>query len=103
MYAVVKSGGKQYRVAVGDKLRVEKLDVSTGETLQFDDVLLIADGEDVQVGSPTVATPVVARVTGHGRGKKIRVFKMKRRKNYRRTQGHRQAYTELRIAEIKGA
>jgi large subunit ribosomal protein L21 len=100
MYAVVQSGGKQYRVAVGDKLKVEKLDVDSGDTMQFDRVLMVADGEDVEVGSPTVATPVFARVLGHGRGDKILVFKMKRRKDYRRVQGHRQYYTELQVIGI---
>ena len=100
MYAVVQSGGKQYRVAVGDKLKVEKLDVDTGDTMQFDRVLMVADGEDVEVGSPTVTTPVFARVMGHGRGARIRVFKMKRRKDYRRVQGHRQYYTELQVIGI---
>ncbi len=103
MYAVIETGGKQYRVGLGDKLKVEKLAVEAGETLNIQRVLMVADDGDIQVGSPTLDTPVTARVLSHGRGEKIRVFKMKRRKNYRRTQGHRQDYTELEIVGIGGA
>ena len=102
MYAVVETGGKQYKVAVGDRLRVEKLDAEQGETINLDRVLMVVDGETVNVGSPLVDTVVSASVLAHGKNKKIRVFKMKRRKNYRRTQGHRQLYTELEIIGIGG-
>ena len=100
MYAVVETGGKQYKVSIGDKLKVEKLVAEEGATVDLDRVLMVADGDDVTVGSPTVDTAVSATVLSHGRGKKIRVFKMKRRKNYRRTQGHRQSYTEIEIIGI---
>lgn len=103
MYAVIESGGKQYKVAVGDKLKVEKLAAAEGDSVNLDRVLMIADGEDVTVGSPLLESPVVATVVGHGRNAKIKVFKMKRRKNYRRTQGHRQDFTEIQITSIAGA
>lgn len=103
MYAVIESGGKQHRVSVGDRLRVESLGAEPGAELELDRVLLVADGDDVAVGAPHVSgKPVVARVLGHGRGDKIRVFKFKRRKGYERTLGHRQNYTELEIVSIAG-
>ncbi|NKB77246.1 MAG: 50S ribosomal protein L21 [Gammaproteobacteria bacterium] len=100
MYAVVETGGKQYKVAVGDKLKVEKIDSEAGTSIDFDRVLMIADGDHVTVGSPLVETSVTGTVLCHGKNKKIRVFKMKRRKNYRRTQGHRQLFTEIEITAI---
>ncbi len=100
MYAVIESGGKQYKVVVGDRLKVEKLSVQTGEKVCLNRVLLVSDGASVTVGSPLVKTPVTATVTGHGKHRKIKVFKMKRRKNYRRTRGHRQDYTEIEITTI---
>ena len=100
MYAVIETGGKQYKVAVGDRLKVEKLTVAEGESVQIPRVLMVADGGQVKVGAPATEIAVSATVLGHGRGERIRVFKMKRRKNYRRTQGHRQAYTELVITAI---
>lgn len=100
MYAVVETGGKQYKVAIGDKLKVEKLVAEEGDSINVGRVLMVADGDKVDVGSPALDVAVTATVIGHGRGKKIRVFKMKRRKNYRRTQGHRQAFTELEITAI---
>ena len=103
MYAVVETGGKQYKVAIGDRLRVEKLNVEQGDSVELDRVLMVVDGDNVSVGSPLVDTVVSATVLAHGKNKKIRVFKMKRRKNYRRTQGHRQLYTELEITGIGGA
>jgi len=103
MYAVIETGGKQYRVAIGDKLKVEKLTATEGDSVNLDRVLMIADGDDVTVGSPLVESPVTATVVSHGKKDKIKVFKMKRRKNYRRTQGHRQAYTEIEITGIGGA
>ncbi|GJL83051.1 MAG: 50S ribosomal protein L21 [marine bacterium B5-7] len=101
MYAVVETGGKQYKVAVGDTLKVEKLPVEAGESISLDRVLMVADGENVEVGKPVLeGRAVAATVLAQGRGEKIRVFKMKRRKGYRRTQGHRQSYTELEITSI---
>ena len=99
MYAVIETGGKQYKVAVGDRLKVEKLAVAEGASVELGRVLMVAEGERVTLGAPT-PTAVSATVLGHGRGDKIRVFKMKRRKNYRRTQGHRQSYTEIEITAI---
>ena len=103
MYAVIESGGKQYRVAIGDKLKVEKLTAATGDSVNLDRVLMIADGDDLTVGSPLVESPVTATVVSHGKRDKIKVFKMKRRKNYRRTHGHRQDFTEIEITGIGGA
>ena len=101
MYAVFRTGGKQFRARSGERLRVPSLAVDTGATVTFDDVLLLSDGEDVKVGHPTVeGATVKAEVVGHGRGKKVIVFKRKRRKGYRRKQGHRQNYTEIRVGEI---
>ena len=101
MYAVIKTGGKQYRVKEGDTLRVEKLGVDEGETYEFDQVLAIGDGEELTVGSPTVEGGVVsATVKAHGRHNKIKVVKFKRRKNYLRRKGHRQHYTEVQITKI---
>ena len=100
MYAVIETGGKQYKVAVGDRLKVEKLAVAEGASVELGRVLMVAEGERVTLGSPTPEAAVSATVLGHGRGDKIRVFKMKRRKNYRRTQGHRQSYTEIEITAI---
>ena len=101
MYAVIKTGGKQYRVAAGDKLRVETLDASEGETIKLDDVLMVGDGETINVGSPNVSgASVEARVLEHGRHKKIDVIKFRRRKHYRRQMGHRQNYTQIEITGI---
>lgn len=103
MYAVIASGGKQYRVAPGDVIRVEQLDVEAGKSIELDRVLLVADGQSIRVGSPTVGgVTVTATVRGHGRGEKVRIFKMRRRKNYRRQAGHRQNYTELEITKVAG-
>ena len=103
MYAVIESGGKQYKVGVGDRVKVEKLVAAEGDPVSFDRVLMVSDGEKVTVGAPVVETEVTATVLGHGKGGKIKVFKMKRRKNYRRTQGHRQDFTEIEITAIGGA
>ncbi|MBT8421271.1 MAG: 50S ribosomal protein L21 [Gammaproteobacteria bacterium] len=101
MYAVIMTGGKQYRVQVGDNLRVEKLAAEAGDSVTLDKVLMVGAGENVTVGTPYVdGGEVSAKVNSHGRGKKIRITKFKRRKNYRRTQGHRQAFTELEITGI---
>jgi large subunit ribosomal protein L21 len=101
MYAVIRTGGKQYRVSAGGVLRVEKLAAEAGATVTFDQVLLVGSGQDVQVGAPLVnGGAVTAIVRGHGRARKIEVVKFKRRQNYRRTLGHRQQYTEIEITEI---
>ncbi len=103
MYAVLETGGKQYRVSPGDVVKVERLGGETGSPVRFDRVLLVADGDRVMVGTPIVAGASVAgEVVGQGRGRKVIVFKFKRRKKYRRTQGHRQAQTTVRITEITG-
>ena len=100
MYAIIETGGKQYRVSPGNKVRVEKINADVGANIQIDSVLLVS-GEETLIGTPHVESmPVHARVISHGRGDKIRVIKMKRRKNYRRTQGHRQDYSELEILGI---
>jgi large subunit ribosomal protein L21 len=101
MYAVVRTGGKQYRVSPGDRLKVEKLVAEPGAEIELDQVLLVADGDEVKVGAPlVVGGKVTATVSSHGRGKKIEVVKFRRRKNYRRQAGHRQAFTELKITGI---
>ena len=103
MYAVIKTGGKQYRVKPGDKLRVESLDADEGATVDFDEVLMVANGADVTLGSPLVDNAkVTAKVLSHGRGAKVRIIKFKRRKHYRRQMGHRQNYTELQITSVNG-
>jgi large subunit ribosomal protein L21 len=101
MYAVIETGGKQYRVAPGDTVRVEKLDVEAGKSINLDKVLLIQDDKDIRIGKPTVeGAKVKAKVISHGRGEKVRIFKMKRRKHYRNQAGHRQDFTELEITSI---
>ena len=102
MYAVLETGSKQYRVAAGDTLKIERLDVAAGQPFTFDRVLLVSNDGKVTVGSPTVAeATVVADVVGHIRGDKKIAFKMKRRKGYHRTVGHRQELTVVKIKEIK--
>lgn len=102
MYAIIQTGGKQYRVGLGDVLRVEKLLGEVGETVSLDKVLMVASGADVQVGQPLVAgAQVIGQILRQGKAKKILVFKKKRRKNYRRLRGHRQPYTALQIKEIQ--
>ncbi|MBO1518049.1 MAG: 50S ribosomal protein L21 [Oceanisphaera sp.] len=101
MYAVIQSGGKQHRVAEGQVLRLEKLDVETGASVEFDKVLMVAQGEDVKVGVPYVdGSKVVAEVVTHGRGKKVKIVKFRRRKHSRKQQGHRQWFTEVKITAI---
>jgi large subunit ribosomal protein L21 len=103
MYALIHAGGKQYRVSSGEKLRIELLPASVGESVSFDQVLAVGQGESLRVGAPYVdGVTVKGTVLGHGRGDKVLVFKMRRRKGYRRTQGHRQSYTEVRIDDIVG-
>lgn len=101
MYAVIKTGGKQYRVGLGDTLRVETLTAETGEEVVLGDVLAMGEGEALQVGAPLLpGASVRAVVTAHGRGDKVRIFKHRRRKHYAKTQGHRQNYTEIKIAAL---
>lgn len=101
MYAVFQSGGKQHRVAEGQTIRLEKLDVETGSTVEFDQVLLVANGDDVTVGAPLVSGgKVTAEVVSHGRGEKIKIVKFKRRKHSRKQAGHRQWFTEVKITGI---
>ena len=101
MYAVIKTGGKQYRVVSGEKLKVESIVADVGSEITLAEVLMVADGDNVTVGAPLLASAkVTAKVLSHGRGEKIRIFKMRRRKHYRKTQGHRQNYTEIQIQAI---
>ena len=103
MYAVIKTGGKQYRVTQGDKLRVESLPADEGETITIDQVLMTGDGDSVSVGTPMLEnSTVTAVVLSHGRGKKVNIIKFRRRKHHRKQMGHRQNYTELQITEING-
>jgi large subunit ribosomal protein L21 len=103
MYAVVKTGGKQYRVTAGEKLKIEQLAADIGAEVVLDQVLFVANGEDVTMGTPLVSgAAVTAKVVAHGRGDKVRIFKMRRRKHYRKSQGHRQNYTEIEILGITG-
>ena len=100
-HAIIETGGKQYRVAEGDVLFIEKLDVAAGDTVKFDRVLAVIDEDSTKFGTPVVeGASVSANVVKNGRGKKIRVFKMKPKKGYRRTQGHRQPYTKVQIEAI---
>ncbi len=102
MYAVIKTGGKQYKVSPGDVLRVEKLDGKKGDTVEMKDVLLIADGDKLSVGKPNLSSAsVTAEVMGDGRGEKILIFKHRRRKGFRKTIGHRQDFTTIKVKEIK--
>lgn len=101
MYAVIKTGGKQYRVAAGEKLKVEQIPADIGSEVVLDQVLLVANGDDVTMGTPLVGGATVkAKVISHGRGEKVRIYKMRRRKHYRKSQGHRQNYTEIEILGI---
>ena len=101
MYAVIRTGGKQYKVEEGDVIRVEKLDGKEGDKLVLDDVLLVGGGDSVTIGSPTVkGASVSATLKAHGKGEKIRIIKKRRRKHYRKQMGHRQSYTEIAITGI---
>ncbi|GLO62047.1 50S ribosomal protein L21 [Vibrio sp. MACH09] len=101
MYAVFQSGGKQHRVSEGQTLRLEKLDVETGATVEFDTVLMVANGEEIAVGAPLVeGGKVTAEVVKHGRGDKVKIVKFRRRKHSRKQQGHRQWFTEVKITGI---
>ena len=101
MYAVVKTGGKKYRVTPGQKFKVEQIPADIGSEIVLDQVLMLADGDSVTVGAPLVSgASVTAKVLSQGRGKKVTIFKMRRRKHYQKHQGHRQNYTELEIQSI---
>jgi large subunit ribosomal protein L21 len=102
MYAVINTGGKQYKVAPGDVVRVESLAAEKGDTIELKNVSLIADGDKVSIGKPMLETAsVTAEVVEHGRGEKLIIFKHKKRKGYRKTNGHRQNYTAIKVKEIK--
>ena len=101
MYAVIKSGGKQYRVQSGEQVRVESLAGEVGSAVSFEEVLLVGSGDTIKVGAPLVSgAKVKATVVSHGRGDKVKIFKMRRRKHYQKSQGHRQNFTEVRIDDI---
>lgn len=102
MFAVIVSGGKQHKVVEGERLKLEKIEVETGGTVEFDRVLMVSDGESVNVGAPVVeGARVTAEVVGHGRGEKIRIIKFRRRKHHMKRAGHRQWYTEVKITGIQ--
>ena len=102
MYAVVVTGGKQYRVMKGETLRVELLDVEAGSEIKLDNVLMLGDGENVKLGDALKGASVSAKVIGHGRADKVRIVKFRRRKHHRKQMGHRQHYTEIEITGIAG-
>jgi large subunit ribosomal protein L21 len=101
MYAIIKTGGKQYKVQSGEQLRVESLPGDVGSAVSFEEVLVVGAGDTLKVGAPLVSgAKVKATVVSHGRGEKLKIFKMRRRKHYQKTQGHRQNFTEVRIDDI---
>ena len=101
MFAVIKTGGKQYKVQAGDLVKIEKLDVEEGKTIKISDVLMLIDGDKTTIGTPNVkGATVSAKVNSHGRGPKIKIIKFHRRKHHRKQMGHRKAYTELSITKI---
>ena len=101
MYAVIKTGGKQFKVTEGDTLKVEKLSTEVGKALNLNSVLTLVDGDNVTIGTPIIKDASVdATVVSHGKGDKVKIFKMNRRKGYRKSQGHRQTYTEIKIDKI---
>ena len=103
MYAVIKTGGKQYRVAAGEKLKIEQIPAEVGAEITLDQILMLGEGESVKIGTPFVTGAAVkATVLSQGRHDKIKIFKMRRRKHYQKHQGHRQNYTEIRIDSISG-
>jgi len=103
MYAVIETGGKQYRVSQGQRIRVEKLNADEGATVDLDKVLMVANGEDIKLGKPYVdGGKVTATIKAHGRGKKVMIIKFRRRKHHQKVQGHRQSYTEIEITGISG-
>jgi len=104
MYAVVKTGGKQYKVAAGEKLKIEQIAADVGQEVVLSEVLAVGNGAEIKVGTPVVAgASVKATVVAHGRHDKVRIFKMRRRKHYQKRQGHRQNFTEIEIVSIIGA
>ncbi|AIL32271.1 50S ribosomal protein L21 [Basilea psittacipulmonis] len=103
MYAVIKTGGKQYRVAQGEKIKVEQISADIGQEISLDQVLSVGEGESLKIGTPLVAGAVVkAKVLAHGRHDKVKIFKMRRRKHYQKRQGHRQNFTLIEIVSIAG-
>jgi large subunit ribosomal protein L21 len=101
MYAIIRTGGKQYQVSTGERLRVEKIDGNVGDSVELSDVLMVGDGDDVKIGQPTLeGAKVTARIVEQGKARKVLVFKKKRRKGYRVKRGHRQLFTALEIGEI---
>ncbi|GMG88605.1 50S ribosomal protein L21 [Biformimicrobium ophioploci] len=102
MYAVIESGGKQHRVEEGEVLKLEKIEAATGETIEFDKVYMVVNGESIQIGAPVVdGAKVTAEIVSHGRGEKVKIIKFRRRKHSMKRQGHRQWYTEVKITGIK--
>lgn len=103
MYAIIKTGGKQYKVSEGSEIIVEKLEAEEGSTVDFDEVLAVVDGENVKIGQPLISgAKVTGSVVKNGKGPKIRIFKYKHKTNYRRRQGHRQPFTKIKIEKIEG-
>ncbi len=103
MYAVIRTGGKQYRVSQGDTLQVETIDANAGDSIEFDQVLMVGEGEQVRIGTPLVdGSKVTATVRSHGRGDKVEIIKFRRRKHHMKRMGHRQNYTEVEITGITG-
>ena len=103
MYAIIKTGGKQYKVSEGDEIIIEKLEVAEGDAVTFEEVLSVVDGENVKIGQPKVeGAKVSGKVVKNGKGPKIRIFKYKHKTNYRRRQGHRQPFTKVKIEKIEG-
>ena len=103
MYAVIKTGGKQYKVAAGEKIKVEQIAADVGQEIVIDQVLAVGNGADLKIGTPLVAgASVKATVVAHGKHDKVRIFKLRRRKHYKKSQGHRQTYTELEISAVNG-
>ncbi len=101
MYAIIRTGGKQYQVSTGERLRVEKIDGNVGDSVELSEVLMVGDGDDVKIGQPTLeGAKVTARIVEQGKARKVLVFKKKRRKGYRVKRGHRQLFTALEIGEI---
>ena len=101
MYAVIKTGGKQYRVSSGEKVKVEQLAADIGSQITIDQVLMVADGDKISIGKPLVdGAKVQATVVNHGRGDKVKIFKLRRRKHFKKQQGHRQNYTEIQVDQI---
>lgn len=103
MYAIIAAGGKQHRVEEGETLRLEKIEAATGESVDFDEVLLVGSGEDVKIGTPVVSgAKVTAEIVGHGRADKVTIIKFRRRKHHMKRQGHRQWFTDVKITGING-